>query len=110
PDFTFYPFWNSHGQADRVSHVGSSPVCDWSEPGSRVPNMWTNGCARYDMASNVWTPYQRVSGPKGSWQGSLLTDKQDASGTLFRRNRYYDPKSGRFTQEDPIGLAGGMNL
>jgi hypothetical protein len=29
---------------------------------------------------------------------------------LFRRHRYYDPSTGRFTQEDPIGLAGGLNL
>jgi RHS repeat-associated protein len=40
----------------------------------------------------------------------LLTDEQDKSGMLFRRNRYYDPTTGRFTQEDPIGLAGGLNL
>jgi len=26
------------------------------------------------------------------------------------RNREYDPLTGRFTQEDPIGLAGGLNL
>jgi hypothetical protein len=29
---------------------------------------------------------------------------------LFRRNRYYDPATGQFTQQDPIGIAGGMNL
>jgi RHS repeat-associated protein len=45
-----------------------------------------------------------------AFQGSLLEDKQDGAGTLYRRNRVYDPASGRFTQEDPIGLAGGMNL
>ncbi|MDA0312446.1 MAG: RHS repeat-associated core domain-containing protein [Gemmatimonadetes bacterium] len=27
-----------------------------------------------------------------------------------RRNRYYDPESGQFTQEDPFGFAGGLNL
>jgi hypothetical protein len=29
--------------------------------------------------------------------------------TSFRRNRYLDPANGRFTQPDPIGLAGGLN-
>jgi len=28
---------------------------------------------------------------------------------MYRRNRYYDPHAGHFTQEDPIGLAGGVN-
>jgi RHS repeat-associated protein len=42
--------------------------------------------------------------------GSLISNKRDASGQLFMRNRYYDPESGRFTQEDPIGIAGGLNL
>src|SRR5258708_34075557 len=26
------------------------------------------------------------------------------------RNRYYDPNTGTFTQADPVGLAGGLNL
>jgi RHS repeat-associated protein len=44
------------------------------------------------------------------WLGSLMTHKRDASGQLYMRNRYFDPTSGRFTQEDPIGIAGGLNL
>jgi uncharacterized protein RhaS with RHS repeats len=28
---------------------------------------------------------------------------------MYRRNRYYDPATGQFTQPDPIGLAGGFN-
>jgi RHS repeat-associated protein len=49
-----------------------------------------------------------VAGPI-TWMGSLPQDNQHASGLMYRRNRFYDPRSGRFTQEDPIGLAGGVN-
>jgi RHS repeat-associated protein len=45
-----------------------------------------------------------------SWQGSLLEAKRDGSGWEYKRARVYDPQTGRFTQEDPIGLAGGLNL
>jgi RHS repeat-associated protein len=45
-----------------------------------------------------------------SWVGSLATGQVGETGLEYRRNRYYDPEQGRFTQEDPIGLAGGMNL
>lgn len=44
------------------------------------------------------------------WLGSLLEGRADPSGLIYMRNRFYDPKSGRFTQEDPIGLAGGISL
>src|SRR6185312_6077592 len=44
-----------------------------------------------------------------SWHGSLFADGLDDSGLMYRRNRYYDPATGQFTQEDPLGLAGGMN-
>jgi RHS repeat-associated protein len=45
-----------------------------------------------------------------AWFGSLITGQRDGSGMTYLRNRYYDPSSGRLTQEDPIGLAGGANL
>lgn len=54
-------------------------------------------------------PYQPVHAPL-AWFGSTVALKRDASGQLYMRNRYYDPNSGQFTQEDPIGLAGGLNL
>jgi RHS repeat-associated protein len=38
-----------------------------------------------------------------------LEGKVEQTFTQFRRNRFYDPVTGRFTQPDPIGLAGGVN-
>nr|WP_278707409.1 RHS repeat-associated core domain-containing protein [Pantoea dispersa] len=40
-------------------------------------------------------------------QGQYLDRETGLHYNLFR---YYDPDSARFTQQDPIGLAGGLNL
>ena len=40
-------------------------------------------------------------------QGQNLDRETGLHYNLFR---YYDPDSGRFTQHEPIGLAGGINL
>jgi RHS repeat-associated protein len=34
----------------------------------------------------------------------------DETGLVYYRARYYDPTLGRFTQRDPVGLQGGINL
>jgi RHS repeat-associated protein len=44
------------------------------------------------------------------WFGSMFQDKAKPDGTAYRRARMYDYETGRFTQEDPIGLAGGVNV
>lgn len=59
---------------------------------------------QYESDSRMSAP------PPDAWLGSLIDEQRDPTGLLYRRNRYYDPATGQFTQEDPIGLAGGMNL
>lgn len=36
-------------------------------------------------------------------------ERDDVTGLLYFRARFYDPAVGRFTSEDPIGFAGGIN-
>ena len=73
----------------------------------------TSDCYPIDWPAQIMSTFYEVppsvTGPR-SWFGTLLEEKRDGSGLLYMRNRYYDPKQGRFTQEDPIGLAGGLNL
>lgn len=45
--------------------------------------------------------------PRLSYTGR---EQSPATGLLYLRNRWYSPKLGRFLSEDPIGLAGGLNL
>jgi uncharacterized cysteine cluster protein YcgN (CxxCxxCC family) len=52
-------------------------------------------CVEMDW-SEPNTAYRRAPvGDPRSWFGTLLTDKKDASGLLYMRNRYCDPQSGK---------------
>jgi RHS repeat-associated protein len=69
-----------------------------------------------DLTAYKWpvqsmTSYFRGAPPQEEpvWLGSIVTGQKDASGLFYRRNRYYDPQANQFTQEDPIGIAGGLN-
>ena len=53
-------------------------------------------------------PVQTDNNPK-KWMGTFVQNGQGTTGMLYRRNRYFDANTGRFTQEDPIGIAGGVN-
>jgi RHS repeat-associated protein len=101
PSFTVVPHWDWRGHADMGTMANGS----------------TKFCAVTGRCTEVKWRHQNYAFVKNTlgdtvvpWFGSMIDDKTDASGLLFRRNRYLDPLNGRFTQEDPIGLAGGMNL
>jgi RHS repeat-associated protein len=49
------------------------------------------------------------SGNPKRWMGIFVANGQGTTGMLYRRNRYFNPSSGQFTQADPMGIAGGMN-
>lgn len=96
--FSIVPLWTVRGTADTSYFAATG-----------AKNCNTSRCVLVGYSSEYWTPaYSRYFVPT-MFQGTLLSDKSDHTGQLFRRNRYYDPASGRFTQEDPMGLAGGLN-
>lgn len=70
-----------------------------------------SGCTPIQWPGERTTAYHELE-PQGeirNWFGGLVDDMRDASGQMYRRNRYYEPQTGQFTQPDPIGLAGGLN-
>jgi RHS repeat-associated protein len=97
--FTVVPLWTMRGYAD---------TSYFAETGST--NCVGGRCVAVTYPAAYWMPAFRIGFISSAFHGSLMLDKADASGQLYRRNRYYDPATGRFTQEDPIGLAGGMNV
>ncbi|HEX6034844.1 MAG TPA: RHS repeat-associated core domain-containing protein [Anaerolineales bacterium] len=58
-----------------------------------------------------WDMMGRYAGAiNQSWGFGLNREHEANSQLSFFRNRWYDAQTGRFTQEDPIGFAGGLNL
>jgi RHS repeat-associated protein len=115
PTFTQSIFWNVRGtpayglfengaESRPFTLAAGQTACSLTSSGTDrcVLTQWPFAQNAYDRARGklVWA----------SWSGSLLRNKVDGTGLEYLRNRVYDSQSGRFTQEDPIGLAGGLNL
>jgi len=102
PNLTLIPHWNWRGEADYTTFAdGSAQQC-----------LTTTNCVYSHSGRRSAGAYQQQATSESAWGwfGTLLVGKADGTGTQYRRNRYLDPVTGRFTQEDPIGLAGGLNL
>ena len=114
--FAFYPHWNDRGQAVFGSFGDGGAVKQFvtGAGGATCPGLTstsTQRCALFDWAAGS-SAYDRKKGTPAvlGWHGTLIDNKRDGSGLDFKRNRVTDPTTGRFTQEDLIGLAGGLNL
>src|SRR5207245_1714014 len=87
---------------DRTGGTLSAMKVDGTQEGNAVyfsRNPW----GMYDQvagsgSTNTQTGFGGASTPNGS------------GGFVYLRNRWYDPRTGRFLTQDPIGLAGGVNL
>jgi len=95
-----------------------APVYDWR--GVADEGTLANGAARSYTATgegafaqppwqDIVDNFNRFGVGVDQWFGEVVTQKKDGSGQMYRRNRFYDPQTGLFTQEDPAGLAGGLN-
>ncbi len=97
--------YNWRGLAEASSFTNGSPADCELTGGSCTRIAWNAGEGVYFIRNT--NPY---AGMTPTWIGSLPANGKGDAGLLYRRNRFFDPASGRFTQEDPIGLAGGLNL
>jgi RHS repeat-associated protein len=104
---TLVPWWTREGQPARGTFgdgagwrawAPGDTACAATGPGRCVRVTWLAGFTAYDRVRGVEVP---------SWQGSLLADRRTGAGLAERRARLYDPGTGRFTQPDPLGWAGG---
>jgi RHS repeat-associated protein len=98
PPLTIVPVWNAYGRWDAVLDYECVTM-----PGSSQPR-----CVNTQVQVGL-NPYDNLHVNVVSYLGSLLEDKRDETGTRYRRSRTYNPTTGQFTQEDPIGLAGGLS-
>ena len=111
--FSLMLVWNPQGSEAEVGLFsdGNNARCVPIDPNNPPPDPSKDPmrCIYVDWPLLQYA-YDRDNFTRREWHGSLAEDKRDDAGTYYRRNRVYDPATGSFTQEDPIGLAGGLNL
>ena len=100
----------------RIDGVESPEIYWFHNAANGMPELLTDaeGQKAWEGINSPWGKLLRESSQRMPvvqqnlrMQGQYLDRETGLHYNLFR---YYDPDSGRFTQQDPIGLAGGINL
>ncbi|MGS6305681.1 HNH/endonuclease VII fold putative polymorphic toxin, partial [Enterobacter sichuanensis] len=111
-----YSDQDSYDPLARIDGVDAPEIFWFHCQPNGTPERMTDseGQVRWEGVNSAWGKLLRESDTQGSgysqnlrMQGQYLDRETGLHYNLFR---YYDPDCGRFTQQDPIGLAGGINL
>lgn len=115
---TDYAFDGTDHPIMRVAHdangnVTSTTTYLYDEIGRVIGGITTSGgttaavpIINYDDWGKWTSTANNPSTLRFGFKGMLYDEDVDL---YYARNRWYDPNAGRFTQEDPIGLVGGIN-
>ena len=111
-----YSDQDSYDPLARIDGVDAPEIFWFHCQPNGTPERMTDseGQVRWEGGNSAWGKLLRESETQVSgysqnlrMQGQYLDRETGLHYNLFR---YYDPDCGRFTQQDPIGLAGGINL
>ncbi|MDU2880821.1 MAG: RHS repeat-associated core domain-containing protein, partial [Enterobacter sp.] len=111
-----YSDQDSYDSLARIDGVDAPEIFWFHCQPNGTPERMTDieGQVRWEGVNSAWGKLLRESETQVSgysqnlrMQGQYLDRETGLHYNLFR---YYDPDCGRFTQQDPIGLAGGINL
>ena len=101
------PVADARGQYEGfLRPTGAGADCQ-TAPGA---GCWTISWASKRTGSGFQTWGGAYPDVPDEWRGGVIQNQTDRAGLAYKRNRYYDPSTGRFTQVDPIGLGGGTNV
>jgi RHS repeat-associated protein len=93
--------------APLIEYLAGQTPCYYATTGNRLIAYFQ--ASGFKCPSERWQSHGQVGGAVANSYGFSLSGNSDA-GVSYFRNRLYDSNTGRFTSEDPIGFAGGINL
>jgi len=123
--------WDGDGSVAETNSTNQIAALYSYTPGSLTPFSMTRSGSTYyyllDEASNVTALMKHdgtITNTYSYWpfgwdtisnnvvhnQYRFAGQYSDETGLYYMRNRYYDHRTRRFISEDPIGLAGGINM
>ncbi len=103
-------FLSGQGLDDKLSQTSSSagPLYFLSDH-LRTTMALTNAAGAV-VEREQYEPFGQTAGSGFTRYGYTGRERDQATGLLYFRARWFDPDQGRFVSEDPAGTAGGTNL